>query len=70
MEKKKIIVGKSVDGMTVFVADVLSSSRIGEKPIQVQVGSKDRATSNRKVFSKLLPYASSYNRWSFHLVDF
>jgi len=70
MEKKKIIVVKTVDGRTVFVIDILSSSIIGERPIQVKFGRKEQATSNRKVFSKLLPYVNSYKYLSFHLVDF
>ena len=70
MEKKRVIVGKYVDGMTAFVIDVISSPMVGTKPTHVEIGHKSQATSDRRVFSKLLPYVNTYKRWSFHLVDF
>ena len=71
MEKKRVIMARRDDGkITAFVVNVISSPMVGVKPTHVGIGYRPQATSDRKVFSKLLPYVNTYEHWSFHLVDF
>ena len=70
MEKKRVIMASRDDGITAFVVNVISSPMVGAKPTRVGIGHRTQATSDRRMFSKLLPYVNTYERWSFHLVDF